>query len=128
MRINYSIVLVSDMDRSIEFYRDTLGIPLKFESPHWTEFKTDGATLALHLCAGPPADSELQQAESAGTCRAGFQVDDLDQFHARMIEHQLPCAQVPTETFGTRIAQYIDPDGLLFSVAQRPGEDNQQHG
>ena len=48
MRVNYVIVFVSDMKRSVSFYRDVLGLPLKFESPGWTEFATDGATLALH--------------------------------------------------------------------------------
>ena len=33
IRINYSIIFVSDMDRSVAFYRDVVGIPLKFESP-----------------------------------------------------------------------------------------------
>ena len=45
MRVNYAIVLVSDMKRSVTFYRDVLGLPLKFETPGWTEFSTDGATL-----------------------------------------------------------------------------------
>ena len=43
MRVNYAIVFVSDMARSIVFYRDTLGLPLRFETPAWTEFATDGA-------------------------------------------------------------------------------------
>ncbi|PJF32830.1 MAG: glyoxalase, partial [Phototrophicales bacterium] len=33
MRINYVIVFVSEMKRSVLFYRDILGLPLKFESP-----------------------------------------------------------------------------------------------
>lgn len=32
-QIDYAMVIVSDMTRWIEFYRDKLGIPLKFESP-----------------------------------------------------------------------------------------------
>lgn len=38
MRVNYAIVFVSDMRRSVSFYRDTIGLPLRFESPEWTEF------------------------------------------------------------------------------------------
>jgi hypothetical protein len=30
----------------------------------------------------------------------------------------VPCVQAPTETFGIRIARYVDPDGLEFSVAE----------
>jgi catechol 2,3-dioxygenase-like lactoylglutathione lyase family enzyme len=52
MRVNYAIVFVSDMKRSVSFYRDRLGLPLKFESPGWSEFATEGATLALHLSEG----------------------------------------------------------------------------
>ena len=47
--LNYVIVFVSDMDRSIAFYRDVLGFPVKHQSPKWSEFGTEGITLALHL-------------------------------------------------------------------------------
>jgi catechol 2,3-dioxygenase-like lactoylglutathione lyase family enzyme len=48
VRVNYAIVFVSDMKQAVSFYRDVMGLPLKFESPGWTEFATGGATLALH--------------------------------------------------------------------------------
>jgi len=48
VNVGYAIVFVSDMDRSITFYRDVLGLPLKFPSPEWTEFATEGVTIALH--------------------------------------------------------------------------------
>lgn len=48
VRVNYAIVFVSDMKKGVAFYRDVLGLPLKLETPHWTEFATEGATLALH--------------------------------------------------------------------------------
>jgi lactoylglutathione lyase len=35
---DYTMVIVSDMSESITFYRDKLGLALKFESPEWTEF------------------------------------------------------------------------------------------
>ena len=37
-----------------------------------------------------------------------------------MTEHHVPCVQEPKETFGVRIAQYVDPDGLIFSVSDAP--------
>jgi len=39
-QLDYTMIVVSDMQRSVEFYRDKLGIPLKFQSPDWTEFAT----------------------------------------------------------------------------------------
>ena len=118
MRINYAIVFVSDMKRSISFYRDVIGLPLKFESSHWTEFATDGATLALHVSDVPGPDAADSEDLPAGRCRTGFSVSNLDEFHQRMVGHEVPCIQEPKEIFGARIAQYLDPDGMSFSVSQ----------
>ena len=48
----------------------------------------------------------------------GLSVPNLDEFHNRMMEHKVSCAQVPTETFGARVAQHLDPDGLVISVGE----------
>ena len=115
MRVQYSIIMVADMARSVAFYRDVIGMPLRFETPQWTEFATEGATFALHTADEGTATPEVPL--GAGTCRPGFSVDDLDAFHARMQERDVPCLQEPTEVFGVRIAQYRDPDGLPLSVS-----------
>ena len=116
MRVNYAIIFVSDMKRSVSFYRDVLGLPLKFESPGWTEFATDGATLALHTGEGTNPDGDNCQHSPAGRCRPGLSVPNLDGFHNKMVEKSVPCLLEPKEVFGARIAQYSDPDGLVISV------------
>lgn len=118
MRINYAMVFVSDMDRSVAFYRDVVGLPLKFQSPGWSEFATEGATLALHSSGEDVAASGNTASGQAGSCRPGFGVGDLDAFHQRMVTQQVPCIQPPTPVFGARVAQYTDPDGLQFSVGE----------
>ena len=118
MRVNYAIVFVSDMRRSVAFYRDVVGLPLRFESPAWSEFATEGATLALHLSDNPSDEQDAAGKEPAGRCRPGFGVADLTEFHQRMLERKVPCIQEPTETFGARVAQYQDPDGLVISVGE----------
>jgi lactoylglutathione lyase len=119
MRVSYAIVFVSDMRRAVLFYRDVLGLPLRFESPGWTEFATEGATLALHKSEGPNSVKDDPQQMCAGRCRPGLSTPDLDAFHKRMIETNVPCLQEPEETFGVRIAQYVDPDGLVISVSEQ---------
>ena len=118
MRVNYAIIFVSDMDRAVSFYRDVLGLPLKFQSPGWTEFVTDGATLALHpakeAVAGPGGSEELP----AGRCRPGLSVPDLDEFHNRMVESDVKCIEEPKDVFGVRVAVYLDPDGLAIGVGE----------
>jgi lactoylglutathione lyase len=118
VRVNYAIVFVSDMKRAVSFYRDVLGLPLRFESPGWTEFATDGATLALHAAEASPSEETDPRQVPAGRCRPGLSVPDLDAFHRKMVESNVPCLQEPKETFGARIAQYLDPDGLGISVGE----------
>ena len=117
MRVNYAIVFVSDMGRSVAFYRDVIGLPLKFESPEWTEFASEGATLALHSSSGGGAKDDVK-ALPPGRCRPGLQVSDLDAFHQRMVRNGVRCLQEPTSLHGTRLAQYVDPDGLGISVGE----------
>ena len=56
--------------------------------------------------------------ESPGCCRPGLRVSDLDAFHECMLAMNVRCLHPPTVTFGNRIAQYGDPDGLGISVGE----------
>jgi lactoylglutathione lyase len=117
MRVSYAIVFVSDMKRSVAFYRDVVGLPLKFDSPEWSEFSTDGATLALHRSEEAASNQDGTELP-AGRCRPGLSVRDLDAFHVRMVEHNVICTQQPKDLFGAKMAQYLDPDGLAISVSE----------
>ena len=87
------------------------------DAPGWTEFATEGATLALHASEAPGGAKENPLAVAAGRCRPGLSVANLDTF-ARMLDNKVECVQPPKETFGVRIAQYLDPDGLAISVSE----------
>jgi catechol 2,3-dioxygenase-like lactoylglutathione lyase family enzyme len=124
-QIDYTMVIVSDMKRSVQFYRDTLGIPLKFESPDWAEFQTGTTTFALH---GGGVQRQYQdtgdQSKTAGACSIGFNVDDVDKTYeelkAKGVVFVMPPAQREGE--GIRLAVGLDPDGLPISFAQMIGD------
>ena len=121
-KVDYVMVRVSDMRRSVAFYRDTLGLPLKFESPGWSEFETGATTLALHASAPPAAGSEAARpaAPAAGTCALGFSVPDLNRTYAELRERGARFVVPPTEqpNEGIRLAVCTDPDGLTISFAE----------
>jgi len=120
-QIDYTMIVVSDMKRSVEFYRDKLGIPLKFESPEWTEFATGTTTLALH---GGGIAREYQdtgdQSKVAGACSIGFNVEDVDKTYEELKSKAITFVMPPTqrEGEGIKLAVAIDPDGLPISFAQ----------
>ncbi len=37
-KLSHIIEFVDDMNRAVAFYRDVIGLPLKFQSPEWSEF------------------------------------------------------------------------------------------
>lgn len=116
-KLRYVTLFVSDMDRSVAFYRDVLGWPLKCQSLERTELATEGTTLALHY-ASKPSGAAAVQGEMAGRCQLGLWVDDVEAFHQDMVARGTLCIQPPTEdAFGAKVAVYADPDGLPFSVA-----------
>ena len=117
--LSYAMVNVSDMSRSVAFYRDLLGLKLRFESPGWTEFETGTTTLALHL-AGPAGPPSRGGEPAAGTCSIGFSVPDVDATHAELSRRGVRFVMPPTDRpqEGIRLSVAIDPDGLALSFAQ----------
>lgn len=122
-QIDYTMVVVSDMNRSVEFYRDILGIPLKFQSPDWTEFATGATTLALHGGGVPGQLPSGEPSKFAGACSIGFNVEDVDKTYeelkAKGIRFILP--PTPRDQEGIKLAVALDPDGLPISFAQLVG-------
>lgn len=118
--VNYLMVNVSDMSRSVAFYRDILGLQLRFETPGWTEFETGSTTVALHLSPCPEAKPGPSTGPTAGSCSIGFSVEDIDAawkgLQARGAHFVVP----PTlrEEEGIRLAVFVDPDGLMVSIAE----------
>jgi catechol 2,3-dioxygenase-like lactoylglutathione lyase family enzyme len=116
---DYVMVTVSDMQQSVSFYRDLLGLPLKFESPEWTEFATGTTTLALHGGA-KPALAPQSDKQAAGVCSLGFNVKSLDEAYQALKSRGVVFTLPPTnrEGEGIRLAVAIDPDGLSISFAE----------
>ena len=118
LEFGYGVVFVSDMKKSIEFYRDALGLPLRFESPEWTEFDTPGTTLALHPTDTPSSGGEPVDENPAGQCHPSFTVDDIDAYHERLTSKGVICVRPPREEeYGRKLAKYVDPNGLPFTLA-----------
>ena len=106
--LKYVIKYVSDMDTAVAFFRDQVGLVLRFSSPHWSEFDTGETTLALHA-----ANDEHPE----GSAQVGFGVDDLDAFYAARTQAGIQFIAPPTEQFGAKIAKFQDPDGAECSVS-----------
>ena len=108
MRLAYVMKFVSDMDAAVAFYRDDLGLTLKFQSPGWSEFVTGETTLALH-----PASAD----NPAGGCELGFSVDDIEAFHKAKAAAGIAFPRPPQEEHGVKLATFLDCEGAKVSVS-----------
>ena len=121
-QVDYIIITVSDMMRSIRFYRDKLGLAMKFDTEEWTEFQTGATTLALHGNGAPQASSIIDEQGKAyaGTCSIGFTVDNLEKIYEDLKAKDVNFLMPPTERLGEgiKLAVCLDPDGLPISLAE----------
>jgi lactoylglutathione lyase len=106
--LSYAIKYVADMDAAVRFHREQLGLSLRFESPHWSEFDTGPTTLALHI-ASPE--------HPAGSCQLGFRVSDLAAFHAERSGNGIEFTSPPTRLHGQHLARIRDSEGAECSLS-----------
>jgi lactoylglutathione lyase len=119
-QVDYIMLMVSDMQRSIHFYRDLLGIALKFETPEWTEFQTGATILALHGGASPNKSANQMEGQVAGSCSIGFNVSNIEETYEQLKSKGVRFVMPPTdrEEEKIKLAVAIDPDGLPVSFAE----------
>jgi lactoylglutathione lyase len=108
MRLSYVMKFVADMDKAVAFYRDTLGLPLRFQSPGWSEFETGQTTLALHLA---------NDTHPAGSAQIGFDVDDIDAFYRDKSAAGVVFTRPPEMEHGHKLADFVDADGAQVGVS-----------
>ena len=111
-KIGAIILLVSNMEKSVKFYSDTLELPIKTRSKDWTEFFNNDTVLALH-----PASKRSKLNPGSGIL-VGFEVNDLGLTMKKLKERKVKFFKKPKEEPFGKHAIVQDPDGHLISIAQ----------
>lgn len=144
LRLGHLGLCVSDMERSIRFYRDLLGFrPLSQVSVKGPEadkllrlsgvdqrtvfLERDGLRLALFAFASPRplGDGEPHPMNQLGMAAIMLRVDDLD---ATLVPFREAGVRILDDTytahpaFGSKLVFLCDPDGTLIELIQMPGD------
>ena len=106
------ILLVSDMNKSVQFYKEILNIPLKKKSDEWTEFFNKETVLALH-----PAKNK-EKIKSGQHILVGFSASDFDQTMKKLQDKKVIFFKNPREEGFGKHAIIEDPDGHLISIVK----------
>lgn len=109
-------IYVTDMNRSVSFYTETLGLRLDFRAgDHWASIDAgDGMHLGLH-----PASSRGPAPGTAGAVTVGLAVDESIEQVVSMLEERGVVFHGPVVDEGQlKLAFFADPDGNGLYLAE----------
>jgi catechol 2,3-dioxygenase-like lactoylglutathione lyase family enzyme len=140
--IHHTCITVSHLERSIEFYRDVLGLELVMteESERSGDDRSKAlgvakAKVKLAILSAGGAQVELieyvtvkgrpydRNNNDVGAMHIAFQVKDIDAVYQRMLEHGIrftsPPATIPAGPMaGWQWTYFFDPDGVSLEIIQ----------
>jgi catechol 2,3-dioxygenase-like lactoylglutathione lyase family enzyme len=106
-------VMISEMNRSIKFYVETLGLKLKSKhADQFAEVECGGLTIALH-----PAVERGPRPGNSESLSVGFGVDDIDEAMASLKSKGVTFGRVSNDG-PVKLAFFKDPDGNPLYLAQ----------
>ena len=109
--INSIMLGVRDLNASLEFYRDRLGLPVKMQEPQLALLDAGPVTLGLspgHVRLAPQVN---------GATEIVFRVEDVRSARQALIDRGVAFMNEPRQVTPTHwAAHFRDPDGHLLSI------------
>ena len=121
-RIGNIILEVKDLDASIKFYHEILGMPIKNERRNWVDLgQQSGGTLSLH-----PASITTSHTNSSkeNGILIGLTVGDLDSAMDELSAAKIEIFRDVQERQAGKNAIILDPDGYLISLFEPDFSEN----
>lgn len=117
-RLGHVILYVGDLEASVAFYRDVVGLPHRFTDAGYAEFGTGATRLALY----ERRRAEWLTGQPVAPGPAGeivFVVEDVDAVADVLCDRGVPLLCGPADrSWGHRTVHVADPDGFVVEFAQ----------
>lgn len=111
MKVGHIMLGVSDLDRSLVFYRDLLGLTVQSQLPGFAFL--DGGSLTIALSK----DIWTHMGKAPGATQVAFGVDNVKASHAALKAKGVEFMNEPRDVNGRDwAANFRDPDGHLLSI------------
>ncbi|MDC0063880.1 VOC family protein [Candidatus Nitrosopelagicus sp.] len=121
-RIGNIILEVKELDISIKFYHDVLGMPIKNERRNWVDLgQQSGGTLSLH-----PASITTSHTNSSkeNGILIGLTVGDLNSAMDELSAANIEVYRDVQERQAGKNAIILDPDGYMISLFEPDFSEN----
>ena len=122
-KVGNVILAVADIDKSLHFYHEIIGLPIKNQRRSWVDLGTSGALLSLH-----PASLTAQHIGSSieNGITIGFLVGDVKSAVEELKEKGVTIHRDIVEKDAGKNAVILDPDEYLISLFEPSFEDKDQ--
>ena len=122
-KVFYTSVLVSDQDRSLDFYTKVLGLEKRVENPtpdgpRFLTVGVEGDDFQLVLWPGTPGQAEPAMGRLPASVT--IETDDCRQTVEDLKSRGVEFISDVIEFQGIQIAQFRDPDGNVLQVREGP--------
>ena len=110
-RVGYVIVFVHDMSSMLGFWKDRIGVRVRYSSEDWSELEMDNITLAIHRKTDTsPRDTGIV-----------FNVDNIHSVVAELRKRGVEVSEPKDIGVGLE-SLFKDPEGNLYHLFQASGE------
>ena len=122
-KVGNVILAVKDLDQSVQFYNEIIGLPIKEKRKTWVDLGTSGALLSLH-----PASLTAEHVGSSidNGISIGFLVGDLKSAIEELKTKGVTIYRDIVEKEVGKNAVILDPDQYLISLFEPIFEDKDQ--
>ena len=122
-------LIVSDVERSVAFYRDVLGFRVDAtvpEGPPYVFASVQSGPVEIFLNAPEPAIAEypaFKDRPIGGTLTLFIEVAGIDEVHASPRERVRIVMPLEKKWYGVTEFAFEDPDGYLITFAEREQQE-----
>ena len=122
-KVGNVILAVNDLEKSIQFYNEIIGLPIKDKRKTWVDLGTSGTLLSLH-----PASSTAEHVGSSidNGVSLGFLVGDLKSALEELKAKGVTIHRDIVEKDVGKNAVILDPDQNMISLFEPIYEDKDQ--
>jgi len=122
-RVGNVILAVKDLDKSIVFYHDILGLPIKNQRRTWVDLGQSGALLGLHPAS---LTSDHSSNTMEGGVVIGFLIGDVKSAIDELKAKNVKIHRDIVERDAGKNAIILDPDGYMISLFEPIFKDKDQ--
>ncbi len=122
-RVGNVILAVKDLDKSIVFYHEILGLPIKNQRRTWVDLGQTGGLLSLHPAS---ITSDHSSNNMEGGIVIGFLVGDVKSALDELRSKNVRVHREIVDREAGKNAIVLDPDGYLVSLFEPKFADRDQ--